>query len=187
MGALAEAYDIDRGVAGALERQALLDLYMDRRANLVRLFAAKTRSLSEAEDLVQDIYLRLLTLDPRSAVRNPSALLFRIGSNLLQDRMRGERRARARDRAWLYTARVSVAGEEVVDEPAADEVVASRERLRSLAAAVGEMPPQMGRAFRLHKLEGLTHAETARAMDISVSATEKHISAALRFLLKRFS
>jgi RNA polymerase sigma-70 factor (ECF subfamily) len=185
---LAEAYDIDRREVAAPERRALLELYMDRRANLVRFFAAKTRSLSEAEDLVQDIYMRLLTLDLRGGeVRNPSAFLFRIGANLLQDRLRGERRARARDGAWLYSASISIAGEGVVDEPAPDEVVASRERFRRLAAAVEEMPPQMRRAFRLHKIDGLTHAETARAMDISTSATEKHISAALRFLLKRFS
>jgi len=43
----------------------------------------------------------------------------------------------------------------------------------------------MRQAFRLHKLEGLSHAETARRMNISVSAVEKHISAALKLLLRK--
>ena len=51
--------------------------------------------------------------------------------------------------------------------------------------AATELPPQMQRAFRLHKLEGLSHAETAQAMGISVKSVEKHISAALRTLTAR--
>ncbi len=52
-------------------------------------------------------------------------------------------------------------------------------------AALDELPPQCRKAFRLHKLDGLSHAETAAAMGISRSAVEKHISAALKFLLAR--
>jgi RNA polymerase sigma-70 factor (ECF subfamily) len=47
------------------------------------------------------------------------------------------------------------------------------------------MPAKMGQAFRLHKLDGLSHAETAHQMKVSVSAVEKHISAALKLLLRK--
>jgi RNA polymerase sigma-70 factor (ECF subfamily) len=73
----------------------------------------------------------------------------------------------------------------VADEPAADDAVASAQRLRQLVAAVDQLPPQAGRAFRLHKLEGLSHAETARVMGLSVKAVEKHVSAAVRALAAR--
>jgi RNA polymerase sigma-70 factor (ECF subfamily) len=63
--------------------------------------------------------------------------------------------------------------------------VASRQRLRQLVEAAADLPPQMQRAFRLHKLEGLSHAETARLMGISVKSVEKHISAALKSLTAR--
>jgi RNA polymerase sigma-70 factor (ECF subfamily) len=186
MGALADSAEVGDHGAANTEQVSLCDLYLAHRANLVRFFAARTRSMAEAEDLVQELYLKLLGLNPSIDVKNPSALLYRMGSNLLQDRMRGERRARLRDFAWRESAQVALGGEDVADEPAADEVVASKERLRQLTEAVATLPPQMRRAFRLHKLEGLSHVETARAMGISTSAVEKHISAALRMLLKRF-
>ena len=70
-------------------------------------------------------------------------------------------------------------------EPPVDDALASRRRLARLAAIVEEMPAKMRQAFRLHKLDGLSQGETAREMNISVSAVEKHISAALKTLLKK--
>jgi RNA polymerase sigma-70 factor (ECF subfamily) len=53
--------------------------------------------------------------------------------------------------------------------------------------AVAELPPQMQRAFTLHKLDGLSHVQTAQAMGLSVKSVEKHISAALSRLAARLS
>jgi RNA polymerase sigma-70 factor (ECF subfamily) len=78
-----------------------------------------------------------------------------------------------------------VGREDVVTEPAADEVIIGRERVRQLAEAVAELPPQMGRAFRLHKLEGMSQAQTAQAMGVSVKMIEQHIQAAIRRLAER--
>ena len=76
-------------------------------------------------------------------------------------------------------------GEDVVEEPAADEVIVSRQRALQLAEAVAALPPQMGRAFRLHKLEGMSQAQTAQAMGVSVKMIEQHIAAAIRNLSQR--
>jgi RNA polymerase sigma-70 factor (ECF subfamily) len=162
----------------------LLGLYMAKRANLVRFFAARLQSLSAAEDLAQDLYLKVAALDPQTPVENPMALLYRIGSNLMLDRLRGERRGVARDDAWYRHGRVSIGGEDVVDEPEPEAALTARQRLARLKTAADALPTQMGRAFRLHKLEGLSQAETARVMGISVSAVEKHLSAALKSLTR---
>jgi RNA polymerase sigma-70 factor (ECF subfamily) len=101
------------------------------------------------------------------------------------DRARGEARSVARDAAWRLVAPDSLGGDDVAADAPADEAVASRQRLRQLVEAVAELPPQMQRAFRLHKLEGKSHADTARVMGISVKSVEKHISAALKALTSR--
>jgi len=157
----------------------LLATYLEKRPSLVRFFAAKMKSVGAAEDLVQELYLKLADLKPDKGIENPSAFLFRAAYNLMLDRQRQERRATVRDHAWLE-ARELQSG-----EPAVDDALAARRRLARMGAIIEEMPAKMREAFRLHKLNGLSHAETARAMNISVSAVEKHISAALKLLLRK--
>ena len=160
----------------------LIEIYLERRANLVRFFAGRTGSLALAEDLAQELYVKIATRDLAVTAENPVALIYRIAANVLLDRARGEARAGARDAAWRRVAHTSVGADDVAEEPPADEAVASRQRLRQLVDALSGLPPQMQRAFRLHKLEGRSHAETARAMGISVKSVEKHVSAALKAL-----
>lgn len=172
--------------ASAGPTDPLLEIYLERRSNLVRFFAARTGSLIVAEDLAQELYVKLATRDPAViAVENPIALIYRAATNLILDRVRGETRAVARDAAWRHTAHVTYGGEDIATEPPADDAVASRQRLRQLVTAVEDLPPRMQRAFRLHKLEGRSHAETARVMGLSVKSVEKHVSAALKALTLR--
>lgn len=167
------------------DKALLLGLYEQKRANLARFFAARLGSRAEAEDLVQDLYLRINAMDHLGPVDNPSALLHRIASNLMLDRLRSQKRAGARDADWRAVNTVAVAGHEVADEPTAEAVVESRQRLKALVDAVEDLPEKTKQAFQLHKLDGLSHAETARRMGISVSTVEKHISSALKTLTRR--
>jgi len=77
----------------------LLQLYFAKRANLVRFFAARAGSPAEAEDLAQDLYLKLAARERETLAENPTALLYRIAANLSLDRARGDRRSSARDAA----------------------------------------------------------------------------------------
>lgn len=166
-------------------RSPLIELYLERRADLVRFFTVRLRSAAAAEDLVQDIYVRLSGLDQPVDIQNPMAYLYRLGSNLMLDRLRGERRTAHRDGAWLDTQTTRIGAQEVSSEPDAEAVVAARQRLALLTEALEELSPQTQRVFRMHKFEGLSHPEVAAAIGISRSAVEKHMMAALKHLLAR--
>lgn len=171
-----------------LERQAgakLYQVYLERRADLVRFFSVRLRSAASAEDLVQDIYVRLAGLDTATEIQNPVGYLYRLGSNLMLDRLRGERRGSARDSAWRDSYRTVMGVEEIVEEPSAEQTVAGRQRLAAVVAALDQLPPQTRRVFRMHKFEGMSHPEVARALGVSRSAVEKHVMAALKHLLRR--
>ena len=74
----------------------MIRLYGEKRANLVRVFAARLRSISEAEDLIQDLFLKVQALGDLEVEGDGSALLFRMTSNLMLDRLRSRARASAR-------------------------------------------------------------------------------------------
>jgi RNA polymerase sigma-70 factor (ECF subfamily) len=162
----------------------LLAIYLQRREDLKRYFTLRLGSSEAAEDLVQDIYFKIEG-GLIGEIHNPGAFLYRLGTNLMLDRIKQQRRAQKRDRGWAQSGLISLEGEAVADAPPADEVIASRQRLERMLSALDELSPACRRAFHLHKLDGLSHAETAAAMGVSKSTIEKHISAALKHLLKR--
>ena len=164
----------------------LLATYMDRRPALVRYFTAKTGSADLGEDITQDIATRIMELGDQTlaGIHHPVAFLYRVGANLMLDRAKSRKRAAARDHGWSSLQASTSALEPVADLPAADDAAHARQRMGQVLAIVETLRPQCRRAFRLHKLEGLSHAEVAAALGISRSAVEKHISLALRTLLK---
>jgi RNA polymerase sigma factor (sigma-70 family) len=175
--------------SGPSERHAqpnpLLEAFLEKRENLVLFLAARVRSMAAAEDLVQDLYLKIAALPADTPVHAPNALLYRMASNLLVDQVRSDQRASRRNAQWRLDTRLALGGVDVVSEPAADEALMEKDRVRLLAQAVAELPPQMGRAFRLHKLEGRSQAQTAEAMGVSQKMVEQHIAVAMRRLAER--
>ena len=161
---------------------SLLETYLARRPDLVRFFTLRLRSASAAEDLVQDIYLRLAALDAATQVHNPVGYLYRLGSNLMLDRLRGERRTAVREGAWLDSHSTRLGTEEVAEDPSAEQALAARQRLEGAVTVLRELPEQTQRVFRMHKFDGMSHPQVAQALGISRSAVEKHVMAALKLL-----
>lgn len=149
----------------------------------MRFLVARTGDAAEAEDVLQEVWLRAGGQRPGS-VEHWRAFLFRMAHNLVIDRGRERRRREARERRWIEEAHGAIAaGDEVADrEPGADEVMAAREEAARLASAIANLPRGARRALELHKLEGLSHGEVAARLGISKSGVEKHIAVAMKHL-----
>lgn len=164
---------------------ALVEAYFAKRANLVLFLTTRTGSHAVAEDVVQELYLKISGLDPNLEIASPNAMLYRMAINLAHDASRSQKRSVARDTAWRMDLRTDLGGEEVAEEPSAEQVVISRQRLVEILDAIAALPPQRQKAFRLYKLEGMSQAQAARVMGISVKAIEGHISAAMKTLVSK--
>lgn len=169
---------------GRQSDSALLRAFLERREQLVLFLAARTRDMATAEDLVQELYLKVAAAESQD-IRAPEAMLYRMAANLMIDHARSQQRSSRRNADWRQENRTVVGREEIVTEPPADEALIGKERIRQLAEAVEALPPKMGQAFRLHKLEGMSQAQTAHVMGVSVKMVEQHIAAAVKALTQR--
>ena len=163
----------------------LIEAYFARREELKRFFAARFGSAEQAEDLVQDLYLKVASLDPNQVVDNPGGYLYRLAMNQMLDHVRQHARSSLRDGAWRRTYTQALGGEDIADEPAIEDAITAKRRLADLISGVDALPEKTRNVFRLHKFEGLTHAQTAARLGMSQRMVEKHVRAALKILLFR--
>jgi RNA polymerase sigma factor (sigma-70 family) len=138
-----------------------------------RLLGTVRRRLGsqDAEDVVQDAYLRLVAARDGSSIRNSDAFLQTVTQNLVRDR----------GRAAAVRAAVSGDAEREVRCPQPDvvRVISSREQLAVLEQALAELPPKRRAALVLRRFDGMSHAAIADTLGLSVSMVEKHIRIAL--------
>ncbi len=150
----------------------------------MRMLRARLGNEQDAEDLVQELYLRLArSAEPE--VREPAAYLYKMALNLARDHQRERHRSRARDRQWVDATQTELGGEPVVGETPADIAYSAKQKLARLMAALEDLSPQCRTIFTLHKVEGLSHAEISTRLGIGRSTVEKHMTTALKHLVKR--
>ncbi|SFJ98211.1 RNA polymerase sigma factor [Caulobacter sp. UNC279MFTsu5.1] len=142
------------------------------RRPLLSFFQRRSVGAEDAEDLTQEVFMRLSRRFSRLHWGNPDGLVFTVAANALVDHERHER-SRRRDRHVEVDPGLPDEG------PSAEAALAGRERLRGLVAALDTLSPSVRAAFVLCRFENLTQAETAARLGLSVSAVEKHMMTAL--------
>ena len=175
--------DADPSPAGEPATFGLARLFEQHRPELLRFLRARCGDAGEADDLAQELWIKIASAAP-GPIANGRSYLFRMANNLVLDQRRSRHRAMARDKAWLGVLGRGDHPPEFSPDPApnAEEVLQHNEEARILAAAIAELPPGAARALRLHRLDGLPQAEVASIMGISRSGVEKHLAVALRHL-----
>jgi len=144
---------------------------MDELTERLRRFVrSRVASRHDAEDVIQEAYLRVLRYSAEHAVQSEERLLFSAARNLAVD---DSRRRKVRERSVADCAVLAAE-----DSPSADEVVDARQRLKHVESAIASLPARCRGIFLMHRIDGMSYSQIARSVGISVSAVEKHIARA---------
>lgn len=165
--------------AGACSHPVFRPVFERYYRELLNFLAHKVRDRDVASDLAQESYARVYAAERSGTlVRDPRALLYRTARNLLTDRYR--RDASAAQFLGVDSAELEPDAQQgpAVHEP--EVALATRQHFERIAQVVDGLPPRCREAFILVKFDGLTHAETAQRMGISVKTVEMQIQIALR-------
>ena len=160
----------------------LMRAFLSNRGTLRRLFAVRLRSFEAAEDIVQDMAVRIseIELGCNLNVTDTGAFLYRMGCNLITDRARSRQRSTAREEAWSGPdVRTTVP-----PPPTPEQLIAALQKARRVINILKAQPLETREAFRLHRLEGRTLADTAISMGLTASQVERRAKAAMEALVK---
>jgi RNA polymerase sigma-70 factor (ECF subfamily) len=152
--------------------------------SLYRTALRLTRSPSDAEDLVQDTYLKAFRAAERfEPGTNLRAWLFTILHNAARNR------ARDRARAWVTAdseaveqadAAILLPGRTVADTP--ESALIAQTLTPELQAAVDDLPDVYREAVWLRDVEEFSYAEIAEVLNIPVGTVMSRISRGRRML-----
>lgn len=163
-------------------REILTQVFLKERANFQRFLAARVRNTVLAEDLVQDLYLKISKTTLPETIENPNGFLYRMASNLALDHIRSEQRRRKRDSDWSTNQSAQIGDQPASMATPADEAMFAKQRLAIVMNALETLSPKSREVFKLHKFQNQPYKDIALALNISVSTVEKHMIKALKHL-----
>lgn len=129
----------------------------------------KIPNKDNAQEVVQESYVRAISAKDHENIKNPRAFLYRIAKNIIIDRMR--KHAKFQEVPYEEEDHASSAN-------APEVVLCEQDRQMVLMQALRALPKMRKEVFVLHVLEGYTREEVAQMMGISLNAVEKHLSRA---------
>ena len=139
--------------------------------NLVRRLVGNPTA---AEDLVQDVFVKVIRASHQEAIDNTRAYLARCATNAALDHLRRES-----TRSRYIVPDDLLAAREACNAPLQDTVLQSRQELELLRQAVEQLPPVCKAVFLLSRDHGLSMREIAERLDIKPKTVEKHIQRAM--------
>lgn len=150
----------------------LIQTFNEHQQALLGYISKRCNDDHQAEDLLQDLYLKLNSLPEDTDVRYPKAYLYRMANNLAIDYQRRQARLVDSSDETIY---------EQIDESSPEEHLEHAQKLNIVIKAVNELPDKTRDVFRMQRLEQRDKAEVAAAMGISVNMVEKHLRRAIEY------
>lgn len=163
-----------------LERRRALALWVAREImphepRIRAWFLRRRISHDEVDELMQDAYCRLATLDSVEHIDCGHAYFFSICRNLLARRLKRQAIAPFEAIGEIESYRDS-------GTPSPEEQVASKMAFERLRRMLETLPERCRRIVELRKIEGWSQKEIAAHMGISEKAVEKQVWVGIRFI-----
>lgn len=154
------------------DEQAFRELFYRYKAKLFSFLLDLTRSRAQAEDMLQEIFLKIwIHRANLQKVKDFDAYLFTIGRYLVVDSVRriGREsiflRQTSRDNTSAYSA---------------DREFAAKEIYELYQRALDRLPPQQLKVYLLHSEKGLRQQEIANQLNLSLSTVQNHMFRAVQ-------
>ena len=147
------------------------ELYRDHQPWLFRWLRGKLGSPFRAEDLTQDVFVRVIAGRKRVRAEQARPFLRTIAQGLLIDHYR---------RAGLEQAYLDyLAALPEFHQPSAEVRATVLQQIAALDQMLDKLPDKVRRTFVMAQIDGLSYAEIAERLDVSLSSVQQYMTRAL--------
>lgn len=157
------------------DRIALLSTQF--RPALKRFFSKRVKEQHEIDDLVQDVFVRLVRKVHADGSQILAGYVFQTAQSVLNDwlRKRQVRQASAHEE-------IETGLPDLKDDSTPERVLVGKQSLAKATAAVLELPEITRTIFLLRRLEGMRYSDIAKRLGMPMSTVEKHMARAVAHL-----
>lgn len=149
---------------------AVAALYRQQHSWLQSWLRLRLSCSHNAADLAQDTFLRLLAKDRLPQLHAPRTFLAKVAQSVLSNHYRRQKLERA------YLEALAAMPEQVAPDLETQAILL--ETLIALDAALEGLEPPVRAAFLLSQMDGLSHAEVAERLAVSVTTVKRYIAKA---------
>ncbi|GAB3358892.1 RNA polymerase sigma-70 factor [Arachidicoccus ginsenosidivorans] len=156
-----------------VETQLFTELFREYEQRLFVFVLRILRSEVMAQDIVQEVFLKLWSIKSRIAdIENINAFLYKLAENKVYDHLRHAAvEKKAREELW-HRIQNSIQDH--------SQTLIDREYNAIIETAIDRLPPQRKAVYHLSKREGKRHAQIAEALKISPNTVKNHLSEAFK-------
>jgi RNA polymerase sigma factor (sigma-70 family) len=167
--------------------KAEFELDRSFRGPLLAYFLKRVKNRNEAEDLTQEVFVRLLNHPDKNNGHTLNGYVFTIAANLLRDRAKSAAAAHDRTVQSLdLLVEKDAFSANLVEARNPERVLVGKQTIQDVLDALAELGERTRDVFILARLENVQHREIAAIYGISVSMVEKLMMKAMAHLGARF-
>jgi RNA polymerase sigma factor (sigma-70 family) len=159
-------------------KASLRALFLTRYAQFRKHLHMRLGSEDLANDALHETYLRVENMNPPSAIKYPSAYLYRIALNIAED----QRKSSARMLSVPEIEGLYELADELADPGRALE---AKNEIEALERALAELPKRRRLIVIAARVDEMPHREIAARFGISVRTVEKELRAGLEHCCER--
>jgi RNA polymerase sigma-70 factor (ECF subfamily) len=157
-------------------------LFAEHRRALQAFFYRRIRTKSDAPDLAQEVYVRMLRVSDHQAIRDPERYLYTVASNLAKEyAVLDRRQARSVDVEGASVQQL------LGELPTVDAQLDVTRRVARLRVVLAQLSPKCRAAVVLQYRYGLSYEDIAERLDVSPHMVKKYLAQALAHCRRRMA
>ena len=165
------------------EKNALVErLFAAHRGALQAFFYRRVPQCSDAIDLAQEVYLRMLRVKDMSAIRDSEAYLYSVASNLAKEHVASVRR-----RGVSVSVDDATVQEQLSRPPSFEGEILTAQQVKLLRAVLRGLPPKCHAAVVLQYVHGQSHHQIAERLHVSPRMVKQYVGQALGHCRRRMA